>query len=216
MTSPQDIQAEIRHSIVPIFTTPIANFRWPHMAQLNDELCREILLQEQQSQGIIRSNVGGWHSSTDFFTSDLPCVKALKSRIHGFITEMFSAFDASKEDPAIANLQLEGWANILRHGQYHSLHCHPNAFWSGVYYITGNPPPEHENSFSGKLELVDPRPGASVVYSERTNLYGRFLVNPVPGQMLVFPGWLQHQVHPYFGPGHRMAIAFNAILANTV
>ncbi|NJN46627.1 MAG: hypothetical protein HC808_09270 [Candidatus Competibacteraceae bacterium] len=30
--------------------------------------------------------------------------------------------------------------------------------------------------------------------------------------MVVFPGWLQHQVHPYFGPGERITIAFNVIM----
>ena len=85
----------------------------------------------------------------------------------------------------------------------------------GVYFVTGNPPVDG-HPFSGKLELVDPRPGASLSYSERTRLYGRFLVNPQPGQLVVFPGWLQHQVHPYFGPAERISIAFNATHGQTV
>jgi hypothetical protein len=34
--------------------------------------------------------------------------------------------------------------------------------------------------------------------------------------MIVFPGWLQHFVHPYFGSGERISIAFNvSVLAHS-
>ena len=98
------------------------------------------------------------------------------------------------------DLRLEGWANVLRHGQYNSVHCHPNAQWSLVYYVTGNDAPQ-DRPFSGRLELLDPRPGASLTYEDDSALYGRLLFNPRPGQVIAFPAWLQHQVHPHFGDG---------------
>ncbi len=33
-----------------------------------------------------------------------------------------------------ARLALRGWANIMRTGAHHTLHVHPRAVWSGVYY----------------------------------------------------------------------------------
>jgi uncharacterized protein (TIGR02466 family) len=206
------MQFEIRKTIVPIFTTPIANYRWPNADDLNQALCDAIMQREEASAGISRSNVGGWHSQTDLLDWDLDCIRELRGRIRAFATELCRAVAIDPQDPVHRNFRLEGWANVLRYAQYNSLHSHPNAFWSGVYYVSGNPRPAQEHPFSGKLELVDPRPGASLSFSERTNLYGRFLINPVPGQMVIFPGWLQHQVHPYFGPGERITIAFNVIL----
>lgn len=122
---------------------------------------------------------------------------------------MFAAVAVDPRDPRYHNFAMAGWANVLRNSQYNSLHRHPNAFRSGVYYVNGNASAEPKHPFSGKLELIDPRSGASLNYMEGTNLYGRCLVNPSPGQMVVFPGWMQHQVHPYFGPGERISIAFN-------
>ncbi|MEE4379596.1 MAG: TIGR02466 family protein [Candidatus Competibacteraceae bacterium] len=197
---------------MPIFATPITNYRFPDADALNKTLQQLILQREQSHSGVSRSNVGGWHSSTDLFEWDSDCVRELRDRLQTYVQALCRAVARNPEEPADSTFRLEGWANILRHGQYNSLHSHPNAFWSGVYYVNGNPQPEANHSFSGKLELIDPRPGASLNYSDFTNLYGRFLVNPVPGQMVIFPGWLQHQVHPYFGPGERITIAFNVIM----
>jgi uncharacterized protein (TIGR02466 family) len=203
---------DVKPAIVPIFATPIANHRWPDVNALNQALSKLIIADAETGAGLARSNVGGWHSSLDFLDRDHGCVRDLRERVWSYVTELCRSVARNHDDPASSSFRLEGWANVLRHGQYNSLHSHPNAFWSGVYYVTGNPKAEEDNGFSGKLELVDPRPGASLSYSDRTTLYGRFLVNPVPGQMVVFPGWLQHQVHPYFGPGERITVAFNVML----
>ncbi|MEZ5582774.1 MAG: TIGR02466 family protein [Candidatus Competibacteraceae bacterium] len=208
----RDMVSTVRKTVLPIFATPISNYRFPDVDAPNETLRAFILQREQSDAGISRSNVGGWHSSTDFFEWDSGCVRELGDRLRAYLQALCRTVARNPDDPASNMFRLEGWANVLRHGQYNSLHSHPNAFWSGVYYVNGNPKPEDEHPFSGKLELIDPRPGASLNYSDHTNLYGRFLVNPVPGQMVVFPGWLQHQVHPYFGPGERITIAFNVIM----
>jgi hypothetical protein len=40
-------------------------------------------------------------------------------------------------------------------------------------------------------------------------LDGRYLIDPAPGLMIVFPSWLKHMVHPYYGTGERISVAFN-------
>jgi hypothetical protein len=30
--------------------------------------------------------------------------------------------------------------------------------------------------------------------------------------MVLFPGWLNHYVHPYYGPAERISIAFNMMI----
>jgi uncharacterized protein (TIGR02466 family) len=194
-----------------LFATPVANYLWPDSETLNRALADLLRGRERRAPGIARSNVGGWHSTTDLFDWEIPAVRELATRIERYVSALFGsvALDRQAAPPAF---RLEGWGNVLRRGQYHSVHSHPNAFWSGVYYVNGNPAPDGDHPFSGKLELLDPRPGVGMNYVEGTNLYGRFLVNPSPGQMVVFPGWLQHQVHPYFGAGERLTIAFNVIV----
>jgi hypothetical protein len=38
-------------------------------------------------------------------------------------------------------------------------------------------------------------------------------VTPLPGDMIVFPSWLEHSVSAFRGPGERICISFNAKLA---
>jgi len=67
--------------------------------------------------------------------------------------------------------------------------------------------------FSGKLEFVDPRPAATMIVLDNNRLYGRQMFDPVAGTMVVFPSWLQHQVHPFFAPGERISISFNVVVS---
>jgi uncharacterized protein (TIGR02466 family) len=80
--------------------------------------------------------------------------------------------------------------------------------WSGVYYVDGgNPEPMPREN--GKLELIDPRSGVNMLYIDKNVLDGRYLIEPIPGLMVVFPSWLKHMVHPYYGNGERISVAFN-------
>lgn len=197
--------------MVSAFVTPIANYHWPDSGRLNAELAALILDEESREPGVSRSNVDGWHSGLDFLERDMPAIALLRGRIERFVSGLNEAVMAEDADGQPGDFTLEGWANVLRDGGYNSLHSHPNSFWSGVYYVTGNGAGD-DHPFSGKLELVDPRPGASLEYVDSTRLYGRFLVRPSAGQMIVFPSWLQHFVHPCRGSEPRISIAFNASL----
>ncbi|MCG8316019.1 MAG: 2OG-Fe(II) oxygenase family protein [Pseudomonadales bacterium] len=204
--------AEFSKHILPVFVTPVVNYRWPDSDSLNAKLRELILKMETTEPSVNKSNVGGWHSSLDFLAREADAIQALRERLWEFSHHLLQQFSRQNE-PGMQRsaLRIEGWANILRYGQYHSVHTHPNAAWSGVYYVTGNQEIE-DNPFSGRFELLDPRPGASVNYADSSNLYSRFLLNPSPGQMLVFPAWMQHQVHPYFGDSERITIAFNLMI----
>lgn len=206
------IQLNIREHMLSIYATPISNYLWPDVDELNQNL-RELILQyESNNPGITRSNVGGWHSDLEFLQTDKTSFRELHANIKNYVIALFRAVSANDNTQLGSNFKIESWANVLRYDQYNSLHSHPNSFWSGVYYVTGNKEPEAGHPFSGKLELIDPRPGASLSYADQTNMHGRYLFNPVPGQMIVFPGWLQHQVHPYFGADERISIAFNTLI----
>lgn len=202
------LEQAIASSVVSVFATPLVNHLWPDSDALNRELAELVLRVSSSHPGIQRSNVGGWHSTLDFMNWDFECVRTLRGRLQRFVAELTRRFLRPLEPGQALHFELDGWANVLRHGQYCSLHSHPNSFWSGVYYVTANPGlAEHPQS--GKLELVDPRPGASTAYAEHTTLSGRLLLSPAAGQMVIFPAWLQHCVHPYFGAGERISIAFN-------
>ncbi|MEM1232243.1 MAG: TIGR02466 family protein, partial [Pseudomonadota bacterium] len=207
--SPQTATAAPRPGgLVAAFATPVLSALWQDLLPWNDALATHIQQLAAEDAGVTRSNVGGWHSGLNFFADPAPAVQALSERICAQITALRQA-TAGATGPGSAPPALTGWANRIEYGDYHSIHCHPDAQWSGVYYVTGNDSAGPEHPFSGKLELLDPRQGGATTQDDRTNLYGRFLIDPQPGQVVIFPGWLQHQVHPYFGQGARLTVAFN-------
>lgn len=203
-----DYSRAIATHTLQAFATPIVNYVWQDAGELNAALAEVIFEAEGSSEGLTRSNVGGWHSDLVFLERREPCIAALRSRLHDFVADLNRAVFRNDASAPTEHFIIDAWANVMRRGHYHSPHCHPNAFWSGVYYVTGNPQVDGQPS-SGKLELFDPRPGANVNYTEGSSLSGRFLLNPSPGQVIIFPSWLEHWVHPYHGDAARLSIAFN-------
>lgn len=203
-----------RDHLVMAYPTPILISPWPDSDALNAEVRALVTAAETADRGISRSNVGGWHSPPDFFGRDEACIKALLARIERVMIELMRSVLSPSAEPRAFRFQIEGWANLLRPGGYHMLHNHPNAHWSGVYYV-GDNPPVAGRPMSGKLEFVDPRPAASMLHLDEVSIYGRQLFDPRAGVMVVFPSWLQHLVHPYFGDGERITVSFNVVVTPT-
>ncbi|MEO0996361.1 MAG: TIGR02466 family protein [Pseudomonadota bacterium] len=196
--------------VISAFATPVVNYRWRQAEPVNEAL-RDCVLRLERSElaGLTRSNVGGWHSATTFLKRPDAAVKALRDYLTELVTALNRAMLPDERLTEAAGFELYGWANVLRFGEYHMQHTHPGSLWSGVYYVTDNPRIAGHPS-SGKLELCDPRLAASALQTPFDALYGRFLLNPSAGQTVLFPSWLQHCVHPYFGDDKRISVAFNA------
>ncbi|MEL7312379.1 MAG: 2OG-Fe(II) oxygenase family protein [Pseudomonadota bacterium] len=199
-----------RLSLLSAFATPVVNLRLTDFEEMNASL-REAVETRRGSAATDRSNVGGWHSELDFFSWEVPAVRSLRAQVLSVIDELNQATFETGRAPSQDEMRLDAWANVLTTGAYNSLHAHPNALWSGVYYLTDNEVAEGY-PFSGRLELIDPRPAASVGFADDMRLNGRFMINPREGQIIVFPSWLQHCVHPYFGVEARVSVAFNVVL----
>jgi uncharacterized protein (TIGR02466 family) len=189
------------------FGTPICSYLWPESDALNSALRHIILQKEKSDPSIARSNVGGWHSKPDLFLWQDDAVKMLKDRVTSCALDMTRLATAS-EHPRTVNLRADCWANISRRGHYNSVHDHPGSMWSGAYYVSSGDP-DGDNPFNGKLELLDPRAGVNMLGLGQAAFAGRCLVDPLPGLMVIFPGWLKHMVHPFFGPGDRISASFN-------
>ncbi len=76
--------------------------------------------------------------------------------------------------------------------------------WSGVYYVEAGE--AASGTDAGYLQLLDPRPGAIA----RQASGGPERIQPVPGRMVAFPGWLPHSVQATAsGDSLRICIAWN-------
>jgi uncharacterized protein (TIGR02466 family) len=112
---------------------------------------------------------------------------------------------------------LHGWPNVNHFGDYHDYHNHPRAYLSGTYYVQV---PEPEPRVRGR---GDARPGHISLYDPRaavnmTAIKGdpyvepEYTVKPAPGQMLLWPAFVNHFVHPNLSHEPRVSVSFNVML----
>jgi len=196
-----------------LFATPLWLAPWAQAEVHNPVLLATVRALQQQQAGAVVSNVGGWHSTGNLFTLDIPAVREL----HGYILAQLGHLLGELEPGSKGSQQqatLTGWANVLPPGGYHKLHHHPGQHWSGCYYLTV--PPAEPDSQAGRLELLDPRSGADQLPQPGQFFSPSATVTAQAGLLVLFPAWLNHMVHPHNGPGERIAIAFNIHLEEAV
>lgn len=200
---------QAKHSpAITAFGTPIGRRRLDGHEDLNSALRDLILRKERSDPGIVVSNVGGWHSKQDLFEWPDEAATSLRQKVCQLALEMTEQVSLPNVKRAAVIAADEAWANVSRDGHYNGLHVHPDRHWSGVYYVTtGDRLPDIP--MNGQLELHDPRPAMRMKPLPGSMLGRRLLIDPVPGDVVCFPSWLPHSVHPFRGSGERISIAFN-------
>jgi uncharacterized protein (TIGR02466 family) len=187
----------------------------PDAEDLNENLKQEIYTwKHRDKDGIVRSNMaslGSWHSPVDMNNR-----QEFMHFVELVDITMQQVYDNQGYDPAYAPVCDNMWANINpRHG-YNRTHIHPNALWSGVYYVQA---PEN----SGRIYLTDPRlqskmctPHMDESASKMRDNWEEVYFEPMAGRLLVFPSWLSHEVQPNLSKlkgraGDRISISFNYV-----
>jgi uncharacterized protein (TIGR02466 family) len=194
-----------------LFATPLVVIDLPGVEKLNAELSERLLAEEKANRGVTRSNVGGWHSIPDLSRRPEPCyqtvMQAIVENVGGFVAGLAEAAGTPNRRCRFA---LQGWAMVMRDGDYTVLHDHGEAHFSTVYYIDpGDEPAEFPQS--GRIGFVDPRRAGRPVAN--MDLFpSTFSVKPRAGALIIFPGWLQHFVHTYRGTKPRICVSVNVVM----
>jgi uncharacterized protein (TIGR02466 family) len=192
--------------VMSAFRALIGRWLVPDADVMNHELRALILAEERKYASLGRSNIGGWHSRTDFLNRPEPAVAALASWITWAVNRMVDATAGPGSFKGV--MSASAWATICRAGAYHAPHSHPESSWSGVYYVdagTNNA----DRSLSGVLEFLDPRAGLEAGTAPGDPYAEPVRVRPEAGLIVIFPSWLYHWVHPYAGHSPRIAVSFN-------
>jgi len=187
------------------FATPIYHFDIKDKS-LNTQLEKDIVTWMNQDQGVSRTNVKGWHSTTDMHTK--PEFARLVNALHQAQDKIYVEEHLDSE-PFLGNM----WANVNPPGGYNRAHLHPNCSWSGVYYVKT---PKN----CGELKIKDPRTGAEMVspkMKEMKNsndvlperLWREVNYTPSAGRCIMFPSWLIHCVEPNESNDIRISVSFN-------
>ena len=182
------------------FPTPIyiADIKHP---TLNQELERDIVAWSKQDKGMARTNIKGWHSTTDMHQK--PQFMKLVDMLYSCPRTIYDQ-EHYESKPFLGNM----WANINPPGGMNRAHQHPNALWSGVYWIKT---PKN----CGDLRIDDPRSSAAMCRPRQkpgelpTRLHRETHYKPIAGRCIMFPSWLMHCVDPNNSNDIRISVSFN-------
>jgi uncharacterized protein (TIGR02466 family) len=102
------------------------------------------------------------------------------------------------------------WANIYTEGASHRVHCHPNNFLSGVYYVKTQSGADTINFHDPRNQTGIIRPAVTQLTAENTD---QVVVSVQNGTLLLFPSYLQHSVDPNQSGTKRISISFNIMFS---
>ena len=170
---------------------------WKHeIKQDLNALRKHIYKVKENTDGVSVSNVGGWQSdnqdmSRDFIDWSIELDKAVKS----------CCTQSGLPPLKLYNL----WFNVNGKADYNSIHNHHGSIISGVYYVD-------VPSDCGNIEFY--RDDDSEYYLPLLEKYNAFtkqkhVIEPTPGMLVLFPGWVKHSVQPNKSPSDRVSISFN-------
>ena len=199
--------------ILSVFPTNILHRHLDGMEEVNRQLMALVadIAANEPNSTTGTTTEGGFQTKEDLFQRDNPGIAALKPHIFNAVQE-FAALTIQQEltrPPQKLDFILWGWAVSYKAGHTQGLHVHPGANVSGVYYVSA-PPAALQPGEAGKISFYDPRPRATM--AQLPFQATRHRVAPVPGDMYLFPSWLEHSVSAFQGEGTRLCIAFNGKL----
>lgn len=207
--------------IVPFFAVPFGFAKLDNSASLNQELRASFLARNAEGEKhanprpLTQRNPQVFESNFNLFRSNERCIQQLKEFCWWHLLQLVC--ELNRYDEAMRNRLLiysDAWFHVTRRGGFFALHNHPNASWSGVYCVDpGQHDPDKRDS--GLLSFVSPAV-ASAMHMDAANasLSGAYAPNVrhlrlEPGQLVLFPSWVLHDVKPFEGAGERITVSFN-------
>ncbi len=208
--------------IVSWFATPIVSTSLPDWERLNRELVPLFLDKERAGDQFrhemhIPTQIGPvFESRFDLFEWPDAPIQALAREVHNVLFHLVARMNEyGDQEMARLTFYYDSWFHVTRAGGYQSIHYHPRASWSGIYAVQPGDPVDARPE-SGQVKFYDPR-GAVFMHVDPGNerLGPQYTATPVylqhrPGQLVIFPSWLMHEVLPYMGRSERIVVAFNA------
>jgi uncharacterized protein (TIGR02466 family) len=214
-----DNQPDIRASVHPLYAVPMMQCHLPDAERVNRELAALFLQLESQGDRYrdpIRRDTQHGIFESDFFLHRRtePPVRLLFDFVDAALRSFVQGL-AQFTEAQMRNIEFDmhSWFHVTRTGGFQCAHNHPNASWSAIYCVE---PGDGDSPASGAVRFHDPRTGSDM-YRDPANDHmqipyrlGSWQLTHKPGQMIVFPSYLLHEVFPYTGSTPRIVVALNA------
>ncbi len=206
-------------TLSPAFAVPILESRLPGCERLNSEL--ESLFLQRETQDYRNPTPSHlpqpetFESRFNVFRWAEPCIQELRQLMLDAVAR--AVLQTTQMTPQmLARLQFHNhtWYHITRYAGSFVAHNHPLAAWSAVYCVRGGKAaPGHPHS--GVLRFFDPRQGAGAYLDPAIeSLNAPFALRSrdfrlAPGDLVVFPSYVFHEVTPFYGEDMRITVATN-------
>lgn len=152
----------------------------------------------------------------DFLRTEHPATQWLKSCFDRAVKDYAQQAGVDYE----LEWSLQAWPNFNRFGDYHNLHNHPHSWLSGTYYVAvpegddaAAEAPGRADRTPNAISFFDPRPQANMnAIRGDGQVDPEFRIQPKPGELLLWPAFLHHLVHPNLSRSARISVSFNVVL----
>lgn len=205
-----EVQKQFNLNRELFYATPIFFKDLQNSEELNKHLLKHLKQwKKRDEKGIVRSNSLGWHSAVDMHHR-----KEYKPLIKELFKMQEEIYEAEGYHPDTEAICDNMWANVNYKYSHNKNHVHPGAQWSGVYYIKC--PPN-----CGHIWFTDPcgerhldMPIMADKKAKPTHYWREVHYQPVEGRLIMFPGWLTHEVAQNMcdlkgEDGWRVSVSFN-------
>jgi uncharacterized protein (TIGR02466 family) len=177
------------------------------------DIANQALLQFLMMQDEAQAQMTTDYRQQNLFEQNHPALQWLHQCINKSIADYLSKSGVNVS----IQWQLQGWANVNRKGDYHTLHNHPHSYLSGTYYVNMPDQPalvkQRDDLSPGDISFFDPRPQANMsAIAGDPQIDPEHRVTPAPGLLLLWPSFVHHAVHPNFAEQPRVSVSFNVVL----
>ena len=194
---------------ISIFPTNIWKFSIDESERVNKGLLEYI-----QSLKSDPDSVTSGKSQSKWHTTRRLHDRSQMSEVNQFVIESCKSVLEATNVQNGDNLVITGaWGNISGPGSNHHKHTHPNNYLSCVYYVA-------TAEGCNTINFYDPREQVGLIrpsVSEKTIDNAEDISLMVsPGDLVIFPHWLRHNVSTNTSQVERVSIAFNLMFKDYV
>ena len=185
------------------FSTPVWTSKIENYSVINTEILQYIKkLESEDSEGIQKSNLKGWHS---------PDFDLKNNEVTNYVNKIGPSLNEALLDMGwdLKNQQIQiqsMWSIINRSDAANSRHIHGNSFISAAYYLKA---PKN----CGDIVFHDPRSEPTFFHPkvEKPNKLNTNVVKikPEEGLLILFPSYIYHSVESNKSNEERVVISFN-------
>lgn len=171
---------------------------------LNNRLSKILVSKEQWLKNPHKFSTHHGDQLSDIFSYSDEVLVELRKLFEKFITiyiaqvmtlmEKYFSLDVKE------SLRINAWAVRLFSGGLQTPHTHPTGWISGVYYI--EVPKFNDRTDEGGLEFV---------HKDNYDYKRLSIVQPISGNLVIFPSFYIHRTIPFKTEGQRICIAFDIV-----